>query len=174
MHISRYLIPALSALGISLAGVSAANARVSGPYFGGSYGQYDIEANNLDETDTLWKAFAGARFNEWLGAEASFVNFDRARNQGSSYEADGWSGAAIVSVPFAANSAVYAKGGVFWWDAQSNFGNVRRDEDGNDPFWGAGLRFGLADPFGVRIEYERYEVVDTDIDTVSVGLQANF
>ncbi len=29
-------------------------------------------------------------------------------------------------------------------------------------------------PFGVHIEYERYEVVGADLDAVSVGLQANF
>lgn len=164
----------MSSVLFALGPAVAAYAQAPSLYFGGSWGQYDIEENAFDETDTLWKAFIGTELNHWFGLEAAFVNFDRAREQNSSYEADGWTGAAAVSIPFGGNSALYAKGGAFWWEAQSNFPGVRRDEDGTDPFWGAGLRFGIAEPLSLRVEYERYEVDSIDLDSVSVGLQANF
>ena len=52
--------------------------------------------------------------------------------------------------------------------------DVNVDSDNSDPFYGAGFRIGLTEHFSMRLEVERYEVVDTDIDTASIGLQANF
>jgi OOP family OmpA-OmpF porin len=149
-------------------------AQQSGPYLGASYGRYDIKENTLDENDALWKAFLGAQLNPWFGLEAAFVNFDRASNQNSSFETDGWSAAAVLSLPLGTNSALYAKAGEYWWDAKSDFAGLRRDDNGNDPFWGAGLRVGLSPRVGLRVEFERYKVSDIDLDTASIGLQAFF
>lgn len=173
MRSRRIFLPVVGALGLCLAPL-AANADRPGAYFGGSYGQYRIKESSLKENDSLWKAFIGAQFTDWLALEAAFVNFDRASNQNSSFETDGWSGAALLSLPLGANSSLYAKGGEYRWDAKSNFAGVRRNDNGNDPFWGAGIRFGLSDVFGLRVEYERYKVVDIHLDAVSVGLQAKF
>lgn len=170
MHMRK--LPVLAAIVAALLAPAATAAGLSGPYFGGSYGQYRFKDNNLNENDTLWKAFVGGQFNNWLGVEAGYVAMDRAANQGSSFEAEGFTAAAIVSIPLAQKSAFYVKGGGFWWDADRS-GPVSSNKDA-DPFYGAGFRFALSDHFSLRAEFERFEVVNTDIDSASIGLQANF
>lgn len=167
----RFVIVALAILAVM---PLVAQAAPPNAYFGGSYGQYRFDERGLKENDTIWKAFIGGQFNDWFGLEGAFVNFDRAANQGSSFETDGWSAAAVLSVPLGPNSALYAKGGEYWWDAKSNFAGVSANDKGNDPFWGAGLRFGLTNVLHLRLEYERYKVATFDLNSVSVGLQAAF
>lgn len=149
----------------------SASADISGLYFGGTWGQYRFK--DLDENDTLWKAFFGGQFNDWFGLEAGYLSMDRASNQGSSFEAEGYTAAAILSIPIATKSSFYVKGGGLWWDAQRS-GSVNVDKKNSDPFYGAGFRIGLSDHFSLRLEYERYQIVDANIDSASVGLQANF
>lgn len=151
----------------------ASAAGLSGPYFGASWGQYRFKDTGLNENDSLWKAYVGGQFNDWLGLEAGYVSMDRAANQGSSFEAEGYTAAAILSIPLAQKSAFYVKGGGFWWDADRK-GSVNVNKKDSDPFYGAGFRFALSDHFSLRLEYERYQVVETDIDSASIGLQANF
>jgi OmpA-OmpF porin, OOP family len=172
MQIHKLAVVAVTAAAL-LVPTAATAAGLSGPYFGGSYGQYKFKDNNLNENDTLWKAFVGGQFNNWLGVEAGYVAMDRAANQGSSFEAEGFTAAALLSFPLAQKSSFYVKGGGFWWDAERR-GSVNTDRSHGDPFYGAGFRIGLSEHFSLRLEYERYEVVDTDIDTASIGLQANF
>jgi OOP family OmpA-OmpF porin len=173
MRVSKLVLPVVGLIGLSAVPLCA-QAERPGAYFGGSYGRYRIDENALKKNDSLWKAFIGTQFNDWFGLEAAFVNFDRASNQNSSFETDGWSAAAVVSLPLGPNSALYAKGGEYWWSAKSNFAGVRRDDNGNDPFWGGGIRFGLSDVLSLRVEYERYKVVNVNLDSISVGLQATF
>lgn len=168
----RTLITALG-LGATTVSPLAMSAELTGPYFGGSYGLYRFDNLGLDEEDTMWKAFIGAHLNNWLGIEGGYVFMDRAENQGSSFEAEGFTAAALITFPIAQKSAFFIKGGGFWWDAETR-GAVNTNRSNSDPFYGAGFRIGLAENFSLRLEYERYEVVDTDIDTASIGLQANF
>jgi OmpA-OmpF porin, OOP family len=151
-----------------------AQAQRPGLYFGGAYGLYDIKEVALDEQDSFWKAFLGAQITDWLGIEASWIDFNRASNQGSTFETDGITAAAVLSLPVGPKSAVYAKAGQYWWDAQSNFAGVASDTDGDDGFFGAGFKFGFTDSVGLRVEYERYKVAAMDLDTASVGLQVTF
>jgi opacity protein-like surface antigen len=174
----RKLLPFVGAAAIAAAPLTSARAELAGPYFGGSYGLYQFDESGIDEEDTMWKAFIGAQFNDWLGFEGAFVNLDPAREQGAGFfEADGWTAAAIASFPIGRQSAFFLKGGAFWWDAQIggqtiNANNVQDDDF--DPFYGAGFRIGLSDNFSLRLEYERYEVLNADINSASIGLQANF
>lgn len=169
--------PLFSVIGIT-AGLAltplAAQAQREGLYFGGSAGLYDIKENTLDEQDSFWKAFLGAQFSEWFALEASYVDFNRASNQSSSFEADGLGAAAVVSFPIGPKSAVFGKVGQLWWDANANLGGVQTRSDNSDTFWGAGLKFGLSQSVHLRLEYERYDVANVDLDAASVGVQVTF
>lgn len=170
----KTLLNIVSAFGLALLSVGNAYAQKEGLYFGGSAGLYDIKENSLDEQDDFWKIFLGGQINEWFGLEASYLDFSRASKQGSSFDADGVTGAAVVSFPIGEKSAVFGKIGELWWDAESNFAGVRANTDGNDAFWGAGLKFGFTKSIALRIEYERYDIADIDLDTASAGLQITF
>src|SRR5690606_32945778 len=84
--------------GLSLPAAAADN----GIYFGGSVGQANVEVDNINVSgtledfkgdDTSWKLIAGIRPLDWLGIEASYVNFgepeDRVGGQKIKAEGDG-------------------------------------------------------------------------------------
>lgn len=162
---------------VGLAGVllfvplTAAHAA-SGLYLGASWGAYQINESNLDDNDDLWKAFIGVQANDLLGIEASRVDFSRTESTNSSFKGDGLGLAAVFSFPIGGGSTFFAKAGQFWWDSESSFGGAPGDPDGNDPFYGVGLKFGKG--LSLRLELERYKVADVDLDTVTVGLQLGF
>lgn len=143
-------------------------------YIGAGYGAYQFEENDLDESENHWKAYVGTMFNSAVGIELSYVDFDRAHDLGSSFDADGYSAGLVLALPVAKNFSVYAKGGIFFWDAQSRFAGLTASDDGDDPFYGAGVQFRLNDALDLRVEYERYEIVDIDIDSATAALQFSF
>lgn len=144
----------------------------AGPYIGASWGAYSIEESDLDDNDDLWKAFAGYTFNDLIGVEGTWVDFSQVGTGVSSFEADGWGVSGILSFPVGRTSTVFAKAGQFWWDSETVLGGLPAGDDGNDPFFGAGIVFG--GPLAVRLEWERYDVADIDVDTYSIGVQFGF
>jgi len=171
---ARMLLFALATLsGIALSVPAQAQPEF---FLGAGYGRYDINEDDFDEDDTVWKAYAGFSFNQALGVELSWVDFNEAREAGNSLDADGWGAAAVLSLPLSENFALYGKAGQFFWETEaSGLGpGVRPDDDGDDPFFGAGAKFRLNDLLDLRLEWERYDVADADLDTVFVMLQASF
>ena len=144
----------------------------AGPYIGASWGAYRVNESELDDHDDLWKAYVGGTINDVFGVEASWVDFNKARSGAASFDADGWGLSAIFNIPLGPASSVFLKAGQFWWDSNSVLGGLARSRDGNDPFFGAGLRFGAG--LALRLEWERYKVTNIDIDTYTVGLQLGF
>ncbi len=164
----KWIHPILLAAALFAGPLPAAHA---GPYIGASWGAYQIEESDLDDNDDLWKAYVGGTIAGVFGVEASWVDFSRVRTGASSFEADGWSLSAVFSIPVG-SSSLFLKAGQFWWDSESALGGVVRSRDGNDPFFGAGFKFGTG--LALRLEWERYDVADIDLDTYSIGLQLGF
>lgn len=143
-------------------------------YIGGGYGAYQFEENSIDSSDSHWKAYLGAMMNSALGLELGYVDFSRASDQGSTFDADGYTAGLVLNFPMTENFAIYAKGGLFFWDAESSFAGISASDDGDDPFYGAGLQFRLNDALDLRVEYERYEIINIDIDSATAALQFSF
>jgi OmpA-OmpF porin, OOP family len=151
------------------------HAAETGFYFGATAGVYTIEQDELDEDDSeLLKAFAGFQVNPWLGIEAAWLDFNRTTEQANNFESDGYSVAAVLSLPMGKRSSFFVKGGHYWWDADTTVAGISVRADGNDSLWGAGFNFGFNDHIHLRIEYEQYEVGDFDIEAASAGLQFTF
>lgn len=174
MRISKLVfligLPAL----LMLAPFAAAYAQRPGVYLGAAWGGYSINESALDDNDDLLKAYIGGQFTDWFSIEGSWVDFDRLDKAGDRFDADGKGLAAVLSFPLSDKSAIYAKAGEFWWESDSVLGGVVGDKDGNDPFFGAGLNLGFTRNLALRLEWERYDVAHTDLDTASVGLQFHF
>lgn len=160
-------------------------------YVGLGYGQYRFEFDDedldssFDDDQAVLKAFVGGQFTEAFGLEFTYLNFDEASDNDLNAEIDGWSIAGVFSAPLHDNFDIYGKLGWFAWEAeytgQAAVGNVlvdvQGDIDGDDIFYGAGLRFGLSDAVDLRLEYDRYELddnIDPEMDTLSASLQFNF
>jgi len=167
-----------SLIGLSAALVlgpmAAAQAKGPGIYLGASWGAYSIKESNLDDNDDVLKAVIGGQFNNWFGVEGSWVDFDRVSNDGDMFESDGKGLAVVFSMPVGATSSAFLKAGQFWWNSDSVLGGVLGASDGNDPFWGGGFKFGFSDHLALRLDAERYEVADTNLNAFTVGLEFKF
>lgn len=172
----RKFLPALTLVG-TLGVIGPAYAAAPEFYLGAGYGRWDVNDNNFDQNDNAWKAYAGFNFTDWLGIEASWVDFKRGSDNNSEFEADGWGGAAVLSLPVSDRFFITAKAGEFFWNAKATTGGpggVAIDDDGSDPFYGAGVKFMLSDLLDLRLEYERFKIAETDLNMPSVSLQFSF
>lgn len=149
-------------------------AATAETYIGAGYGAYQFEESSFDASDSHWKAYVGTMFNSALGIELAYVDFSRADDQGATFDADGYTTGLVLNFPMTENFAIYAKGGLFFWDAEANFAGIRATDDGDDPFYGAGLQFSLNEALDLRVEYERYEIINVDIDSATAALQFSF
>ncbi len=88
---------------VAIPGVSEAAAtpvNPTGPYVGGSIGQFNLDIDHLDDVnnavqavtdsdDNAWKVFAGYRFLPYLGVEAAYIDFG---SPGDRFDASGSDG----------------------------------------------------------------------------------
>ena len=167
--------------GALLPHVVAAQSADPGLYLGGGVGYNRIEGEdftgNGDEFEddrVSYKGIAGLKLGQHLSLEGQYIDFGTAEDGPSRVEADGWTAGAVFELPLTQNFVAYAKGGALFWDAEGRFANVRADDDGTDPFYGVGARFALNRNLALRIEYERFELNDTDIDMASANLLFHF
>jgi len=155
---------------------TAAQAKSPALYFGGAWGAYSINQSNLDDNDDVLKAYVGFQFTDWLGIEGSWTDFNRLDNAGAGdhFQTDGKGLAVVLSLPLGSASAIFVKGGQFWWDADTSIGGVSGASKGNDPFWGAGLKLGFNEHVALRLEVERYDVDDLKIRAFTAGIEFKF
>lgn len=159
---------------------------------GAGYGLTKLKDSDFDEDEAAKKAFAVVKFNEYIGLEAAYIDFDEASNDGLSLDADGKSLALIFEAPITPVFSLYAKGGQLWWDADASINSplvsASDDFDGRETFWGGGAKFRLAENLDLRVEYERFNFdisrneidvlqeddIDMDVDFASISLQFTF
>lgn len=159
---------------------------------GAGYGLTKLKDRDFDEDEAAKKAFAVLKFNEYIGVEASYIDFDEAGNDVLELDADGKTLAIIFEAPINPAFSLYAKGGQLWWDADasvdSGIVDVSDDYDGDETFWGGGLKFRLAENLDLRVEYERFNFdisrdeidvlqeddIDMDVDMISANVQFSF
>lgn len=182
----------LSSIAATQANAQESNGWRLQPEFsiGGGYGLTKLKDEDFSEDEAAKKAFAVVKFNEYIGLEAAYVDFDKARNDAFILDADGKTLAAIFEAPLSPGFSLYAKGGQIWWDAKASVNSsvVSASYDGDETFWGAGAKIRLTDNLDLRIEYERFNFeisrdefdvlqqddIDMDVDFASVNLQFTF
>ena len=157
-------------------------------YIGAGVGQAGIEFEDatvpgfsFSEDDMGWKAFVGYEFGlplVSLGVEAGYVDFGNPSGDvlASIVEVDADGFSAFGTLGFDLGPlGVFAKYGVISWDSSFTVdGFDAGSDDGSDPAYGVGARFGIG-PIGVRAEYEVFDIEDTDdISMVSLGVVWSF
>lgn len=165
-------------------------ASPPGAYVGLGYGQYSFEfgddSTGFDDDREVIKLFVGGQFSDAFGLELTYLDFDEAHDSDINAELEGWSLAGIFSAPLADNFSIYGKLGWFSWetDVRGQLGgtgpvliDIDENIDGDDLFYGAGVRIGLSDAIDLRLEYERYEIdedIDPELDIMSANIQVGF
>lgn len=137
--------------------------------FGANLGSARVNGGDFEGSDTGWKLHLGSTFQQFIGGEIGYIDFGELGGVGPSAEA--WTPAVTVGVPIGM-ARLYGKGGIAFIDAEGTA--ISEEYSENDPFFGVGLRIGMAPGLGFRAEYERYRFDTEDIDVAQAGLEFNF
>jgi len=171
------LMPTLAALALpALMGSASASAADNGFYLGGSIGRSNVEIDKdlarIDEDDTAYKIIAGFRPLDWLGVEASYVNFGKPETGAQKADSDGISAFVVGFLPVGPVD-IYAKAGLI--NADTSVVTAGREvfsEKGTELAYGVGAQFRLLS-LSVRAEYERFDIAD-DLNLLSIGVTYTF
>jgi opacity protein-like surface antigen len=150
------------------------------PYVGLGIGMSSNSDIDGDDSDTGFKVFGGATFNNALGAEFSYVDLGQFQEAGvSDIEASAWALHGIARLPFMQNKAsVFGKLGLALATVEA-FGT---DDTSLELGYGVGAEYEIRNNLGVRAEWERYALgnndtfanSDTDFDLLSASLVVKF
>lgn len=181
------MLRALMATLILSAVSMSAMAADSGFYIGASVGQAGVDTESADfgfvtedfnGDDTGFKVLAGFRFIKLFAIEANYVDLGSASDNVAGVNVDvdtkGIDAFGVLFLPIPVVD-LFLKAGVISWDVDANvagFGSV--SDDGTDLAYGVGAGFSFGS-FGLRAEYERFEIEDTDtVDMISLGFTYTF
>lgn len=159
---------------------------------GAGYGLTTLKDEEFEEDEAAKKVFALVKFNEYIGVEAAYIDFDDAGNELVNIDPKGTALNLILEVPISEGIGIYAKGGQLWWETDASLDvegvSVSDDYDGDETFWGLGAKFRLTENLDLRVEYERFNFevsrdeinvaqindIDMDVDYTSLNLQFTF
>ncbi|NHA14634.1 outer membrane beta-barrel protein [Thioalkalivibrio sp. XN279] len=182
-------VPATALLVAVLLATPAPTYADSGFYLGGSLGRSFLEGDisdagegsvEFDDGASAWKGFAGFNIDAFvidLAIEGGYVDFgapsDRIAGSDVEFDLTGWDVFGLAGVELGP-VGVFAKAGFIDWSADLSLDDTRIGSDsGTDPAYGIGARFSLFSA-EVRAEYEYFDVEDTDVSLVSVGVVWTF
>jgi outer membrane protein with beta-barrel domain len=158
---------------------------LAGPFYAGaSVLETKVQAEesgfNFDASSTSYKIYAGYDFFKFFGVEASYLDFgspdDSSGGTDVSVDSTGWDAFAVGVLPFGKHFQIFGKVGLVKWNSDTDVSGSGSDSSsGTDTAYGAGLEFVFGKHFGVRGEYERYDIKDTDkVETYSIGADIRF
>lgn len=155
----------------------SAGAADNGIYIGAGIGESNVEVDSddlgigFDGNDTAWKLIVGVRPLDWLGVEASYVDFGKPKDNGVKVDADGLSAFAVGFLPVGPVD-VFAKAGLINYDANFDVGEL--DDKGTEFAYGAGVQFRLLS-LAFRGEYEKFDVKHVDdVNMLSLSVTYTF
>jgi len=180
-----------------LAASPAFAADDTGFYVGAGVGNFAANSDLIyngkdwDGSDFGYKVFGGYQFMKWLAAEAEYVdggepddNFNSPAFPDDRLKASvgitGFVGSAVGIWPIGESFNLFGKLGFIYWDADGS-GKIRDaagtivktsvGEDGTDFAWGVGGTWNFTETFGVRAEYQGFELSNFDsVDFASASI----
>ncbi len=175
---------ALAALIISaLPAVAAADGHW---YFGGAIGTANIDEMisgfRFDSDSTSYRLYGGRQFNDYFGLEVGYLDLgdfnERVLVGGIvvpvSADADGFTFAAVGSVPAGQRFSLHATIGSFFWDGANAIAAVNNNVSDANIFFGAGVSYSLTKNMSLRGDATRYELDNVDSSVYTIGFQVDF
>ena len=145
-----------------------------------------ITSGSVDGKGTGYKIFGGYQFNQNFGAELAWVDLGKASYSGTflgapvtggTVKTSGLNISVVGTLPLSSGFALFAKAGLFSWEAKANDTTggfpFSGTDNGGDVSFGIGASYNFTKNFGVRAEWERFKAVG-DIDLLSVGVVYKF
>lgn len=161
---------------------------------GGSGMTGDMSERNA----TGLKFFAGTKINNYLTIEGQFQGLGKVKGQftgtvdgpegasgTSTYESVGLGIAAVGTLPITQDFSAFGKLGLMHWRSSMTTTAVvgtfspatisRTDKDnGNDAYYGLGLKYNFLPGAGLRLEWERSKIHSGNNDLLSAGIEFGF
>lgn len=142
------------------------------------YPQHNDQVNSFELS-------AGYRFNNYLAAEFSWLDFGETGVRGSRstynyFAIDGTGLAILTFLPLSDDFDVFWKLGLYSWEIESSSitakAQFRSKSQGTDTdlLVGAGLTWNLSDNFALRGQYQELDVQGDNISNVSIGATYSF
>ncbi len=180
----RHIGIATALLTIAAAPVMTAQAadNSGGPYVGVGWGQFNVNVDNLsdagtaasnivDSDDNAWKAFAGWRFNPYIGVEVAYIDLgspsDRFEGAGSNgnytLDVSGFSPYLIGTIPLGPIE-LFGKVGYYFYNADLRLDldspgpDIDSSSSSQDFVYGGGVGVTFLEHVHVRAEYERIDL----------------
>jgi opacity protein-like surface antigen len=164
-------------LAIPFFAITTSLANASG-YIGASDGQADIDESGFDNS-TSFSLTGGYKFTDNFAIEVSYIDLGDSDDDIApvwTVEADGFDFSVVGILPVSEKVDLFAKVGAFMWDAtidEEGFGEIASD-DGTDLSYGLGAAFKLNENFNVSLQYQMFDLDDTDVSNISLGVGYNF
>ena len=166
------------AVGLMAFGVMPAFAdNDSGLYLGAGAGQFNIEIDDIDvdvgstiesfdSDDTVFKVFAGWRFNPYIGIELDYIDLggpeDDIEDVNIEAEINGFAPYLIGTLPLGPVE-FFGKVGYYFYDIEINAQNIGSvDDSDEDLVYGAGIGLTLFGHLHARLEYEIIDISEVD------------
>jgi opacity protein-like surface antigen len=162
--------------GMTMAATPALAADGTGFYVGAGIGQMGVDVGGFSGDDTGFKVFGGWMFLPVLGAELEYIDGGTAEDRGVEIDVSGFNASLRPAYSWDRFS-VFGKLGMIFWDADFSLGGKggSASDSGEDFSWGFGAGFDFTDNFGATLEYQGFEIEDTDtVDMISLGVVYKF
>ena len=151
---------------------------------GASVGYANVETSeqsfSFDAADTGYKLFGRYMFNNGFGIEGGYVDFGQPEDDifglNGVVDAEAWNLYGVGALGLSESFDIFAKAGVISWEADSLIDGVPVDaSDNEDLALGIGAQFNPGSSFGLRAEFEWFDVDDTDsVWMASLGFTLRF
>ena len=163
-----------------------AGINFDGWYAGLGIGQSkygDIDETSANTRTEGWKVYGGYQFNKYFAIEGGYANLnDMTARTGAivtNLDTDAWTLGAVLSYPVTGKLSVMGKLGAAYMLADVNVKNgaavtVRGGDDSYEPNYGVGVSYALLDNLNLRVEWERFDRKEYDIDLVTAGVALKF
>jgi OOP family OmpA-OmpF porin len=151
--------------------ITPAMAQDSGFYVGAGIGDFGVDVDGFSGSDTGFKVFGGYQFMKYLGVELEYLDGGTVEDFGTEIDVSGFNLSGMGILPVGEKFNLFAKLGMIFWDADVSGGG---SDSGEDFSWGIGAGYSFTDQFGMRLEYQGFEIEDADGDMISLGASWKF
>jgi OOP family OmpA-OmpF porin len=173
-----------------LTSAAAVHAQDGGFYLGGALGQSrfkewcdtgssPIALASCEDTDTSWKLLGGYRFNRYVAAEASYIDWGEvtASTTTARVSADqhSYGLAAVGTLPLGERFELFGKAGFLMTEQETRLSaltssTVNRDE--TEFHYGLGVKYAFTKNWALRGEWEKTDKLNVEL--LSIGVEYRF
>ena len=158
-----------------LAASPAMAADDGGFYVGAGVGSFGVDVDGFSGDDTGFKVLGGWMFNKYIGGDLEYIDGGSAEDSGASIDVTGFNASLKAAYPMDQFN-VFGKIGMIFWDADLKVPGLGSGSDSGEDFsWGIGAGYDFTDNFGAVIEYQGFEIEDSDtVDFISASVLFKF